>query len=129
MKLCLILACTNVNAQSWEAPSHNPYYGSFGGSAWFIAKVLEKRMGAEDRSQHSQAVYHALNNAVEGQDVTWYNDREGSHGRARIVYTHPSSGGWCRRVHSLVFFKDVQKTYEDTACYNTHTNSWTWIYK
>lgn len=128
-KLCLILAHYNVNAQSWERPHHNPFAGQPGGTSWLLGKVFETRMDKEDQAYHSQAVYHALNNTVEGQDVFWYNDRAGSQGMARIVYTHPSSGGWCRRLHSYVQFKNIQKTYEDTACYNTHTKTWSWITK
>lgn len=129
MKLSLILVSTSVNAQSWESPHHNPFAGQLSGTALFLGKIFETRMDKADQAYHSQAVYHALNNAVEGQDVTWFNDRVGSQGLVRIVYTHPSPGGWCRRVHSFVFFKNIQKTYEDTACFNTHTNTWTWIYK
>lgn len=129
MKLSLILVSTSVNAQSWESPHHNPFAGQLSGTALFLGKIFETRMDKHDQAYHSQAVYHALNNAVEGQDVTWFNDRAGSQGLVRIVYTHPSPGGWCRRVHSFVFFKNIQKTYEDTACFNTHTNTWTWIYK
>jgi surface antigen len=97
--------------------------------AWAIGKILETRMGEVDRGYHTRAVYHALNNAVEGQDVEWFNDSMGSQGRARIVWTHPSPGGWCRRVHSLVYFNRHSMTYEDTACYNTQTNSWNFIAK
>lgn len=130
LKLCLILVCTNSSAQSWETPYHNPYRGNdVFNFAWAIGKILETRMGEVDRGYHTRAVYHALNNAVEGQDVEWFNDSMGSQGRARIVWTHPSPGGWCRRVHSLVYFNRHSMTYEDTACYNTQTNSWNFIAK
>lgn len=128
-KLCLILAHSSVNAQSWDKPHHNPFAGQLSGTAWFLGKIFETRMDKDDQAFHSQAVYHALNNAVEGQDVSWFNDRAGSQGLVRIVYTHPASGGWCRRLHSYVMFKNITKTYEDTACYNTHTNTWSWITK
>lgn len=129
MKLSLILASTSVSAQSWDNPHHNPFAGTTGGTAWFLGRIFETKMDKEDQAYHSQAVYHALNNAVEGQDVTWFNDRAGSQGLVRVVFTHPSPGGWCRRIHSMVVFKQINKTYEDTACYNTHTKTWSWIYK
>lgn len=129
MKLSLILASTSVSAQSWDNPHHNPFAGTTGGTAWFLGRIFETKMDKEDQAYHSQAVYHALNNAVEGQDVTWFNDRAGSQGLVRVVFTHPSPGGWCRRIHSMVLFKQINKTYEDTACYNTHTKTWSWIYK
>ena len=129
MKWSLTLVCTSVNAQSWEQPHHNPFAGQLSGTAWFLGKIFETRMDKEDQAHHSQAVYHVLNNAVEGQDVSWFNDRAGSQGLVRVVYTQPSSGGWCRRIHSFVSFKGIQKTYEDTACYNVHTKTWSWLYK
>ena len=129
-KLCLTLVCTNSNAQSWEAPYHNPYQGrDILSHGFFLGKLLETRMNEIDRAYHGQAVYHALDSAVEGQSVEWFNDRAGSRGLVRIVWTHPSPGGWCRRVYSMVNFSGHTKTYEDTACYNTHTNTWSWIYK
>lgn len=128
-KLCLILASTSASSQSWESPHHNPYAGQLSGTAIFLGKIFETRMDKQDQAYHSQAVYHALNNAVEGQDVSWFNDGNNSRGLVRVVYTQPSSGGWCRRIHSFVLFKNITKTYEDTACYNTHTKTWTWIYK
>lgn len=130
MKLCLILACTNSWAQSWEFPKPNPNSGESAlGSAWLIGKILETRMNKQDTAYHTQAVYHALNNLENGDLVEWFNERTGSHGKARIIYTWPSNSGPCRRVYSWARFGDQMRTYEDTACYNNTRNTWNFIDK
>lgn len=132
-KLCLILVCTSniALAQSWQGPVYNNIRNadSLIGFTINITKWFTKRLKPEDQAMHSQSVYHALNNLENGETVEWFNDRTDAQGRSRIVYTWPANGNICRRVHSWVRFGADEKSFQDTACYNTATNSWNFIDK
>lgn len=129
-KLCLILACSNSFAQTWDFPQPRGVHGdsvfSFG---YHLGRMLEKRMGSIDLEYHTRAAYHALNNAENGELVEWFNDKGNSLGKIRVVYTFPAPGGWCRRLHSWVNAQGTVFTYQDTACYNSARNTWNFIDK
>lgn len=129
-KLCLILACSSSLAQSWDYPRPRQVPGdSVFGFTYHMSRLLESRMSKIDLQYHSLAAYHALNNAENGELVEWFNDKDNSLGKIRVVYTWPSSDGWCRRLHSWVNSQRTVFTYEDTACYNTTRNTWNFIDK
>lgn len=130
-KLFLILACSNSYAQSWTGPMNRDRIKNDGLLAFTynMSVYYGSRLPKADNALHSQAVYHALNNLDNGELIEWYNDRTNSHGKARIVYTIPGSGTICRRIHSWVQTADRSNNYEDTACYNNNTNSWTFVDK
>jgi surface antigen len=130
-KLCLILACSNSYAQSWSGPVNRDRIknDSFLAFAYNMSIFYGSRLGKFDNAMHTQAVYHALNSLDNGESVEWYNDRNNSHGKARIVYTIPGGGTICRRIHSWVQIGNSSNNFEDTACYNNNTNTWTFVDK
>jgi len=132
-KWFLILVCTSnlCFAQSWETPVTDNWKrsDSIPGFVFNISKWFTKRLKPEDQAIHSQSVYHALNNLENGELVEWFNHRTDAEGKARIVYTYPGNGNICRRVHSWIRFGADEKSFQDTACYNTATNAWVFIDK
>ena len=130
-KLFLILVCSNSYAQSWSGPVNQDRIKNDGflAFAYNMSIYYGSRLNKFDNAMHTQAVYHALNSLDNGETVEWYNDRNNSYGKARIVYTVPGSGTICRRIHSQVRLANSVNTYEDTACYNNNTNTWTFVDK
>ena len=125
-KLFLILACTNVWANSWENSQSRSPTITMGliDSAVGLIKYYSQRIDKDNARYHSTAVYFALNNLETGEVAEWYNDRLGSKGVARIIATWTGSGDMCRRVYSYVLEGQKSFTYEDTACYNKNRNMW-----
>ena len=131
-KLFLILVCSsNAFAQSWEAPIFNRWANndSILGLTYNLSKFASSRLKKEDRALHTQAVYHSLNNVENGEMVEWFNDRNDSQGKVKIVYTYPANGNICRRVHSWVRLGVDERSFEDTACFYNNIKSWKFIDK
>lgn len=131
-KLFLILVCSNnVFAQSWETPIYNNWKrnDSIFGLVFNLTKYFSRSLKPEDQAMHSQTVFHALNNLENGEMVEWFNHRTDAQGMAKIVYTYPGSGDICRRVHSYVRYGADEKSFQDTACYNSTSKAWVFIDK
>lgn len=125
-KLCLILACTNSYAQSWESPINQRWYPNESGLHILLnlTKYFSTQLKPQDKELHRQAVYHALTNLDNGEKVEWFNDRTDAQGIARVVMTIPANGSYCRRIHSWVRLGSEERAFEDTACYNVTTKMW-----
>ena len=125
-KLCLTLVCTNSFAQSWDSPINNRWHANDSGIAVLLnlTRYFSTQLKPQDRELHRHAVYHALNNLENGESAEWFNDRTDAQGKARIVYTLPANGSYCRRIHSWVRLGADQRSFEDTACYNVTTKNW-----
>ena len=125
-KLCLILACTNVWANSWEESRSREPAITMGviDTAVGLIKYYSQRIDKENARYHSTAAYFALDNLETGEVAEWYNDRLGSKGVVRIIATWTGNGDICRRMYSYVLESRKSFTYEDTACYNKNRNMW-----
>lgn len=130
-KLCLILACSNANAQSWGQPLYNNWVRGESASAliYNITVHFSSKLNKEDREIHARAVYHALDNLDNGEVVEWFNDKNGSRGVVKIAYSWSASGLVYRRIYSWVQYGQYQRTFEDTAYQPAHTRTWNFIDK
>ena len=126
-KLFLILAVSgNVYAQSWTQSLNTDwqYNGGVVGFVYNSAKWFGSRLSQGDQVYHTQAVYHALDNADNGESVDWYNDYEGSMGKVMIAASWPANGDICRRIHHYIRTKNNSKSWGDTACLNANSKRW-----
>jgi len=126
-KFCLILAVSaNCYAQSWNRPLFEEWQrnDNIVGVIYNSAKWFGSRLSADDNVYHSQAVFHALNNADNGQEVQWYSERSPSQGRVKIVYTWLASGSTCRRLQHYIRTESNQRSWAETACMNANDARW-----
>ena len=126
-KLFLILAVSaNAHGQTWTQPLNTDYVynGGFVGFIYNASKWYGSRLSKGDQTYHSQAVYHALDNADNGEAVEWYNDYEGSMGKVMIAASWPANGDICRRMHHYIRTKSDSKSWGDTACMSSNTRRW-----
>ena len=89
-KLCLILVVSsNCYAQSWTRPLFQDWTPDSGivGMLYNAAQYHTTKLSGRDQDYHTQAVYHALNNAENGELVEWYSDRSDSMGKVQIAMT------------------------------------------
>lgn len=123
-KLYLLLAINTAHAQGWN----NPAFDSTGTMS-IMARIFGTNLSKEDVSTHRQAVYHALNNAENGETVVWYNNATDSDGKAMIAWTSPTNGGMCRRIYSYIRIKSNMSSYQDTACLDINRKTWSFVDK
>jgi len=94
-----------------------------------IARIAGLHLSKTDLETHRLAVYHALNNLDNGETVEWRSDTADADGKVVIAYTWPASGQICRRIYSTVRVRFDSRNYQDTACLNTNSKTWSFIDK
>lgn len=116
----------SVNAGSWDKPVYQEQIPSYTTPAiiYNAYRNLFSRLNTEDSRKHRQAVYFALNNLDNGEDIVWYSDDGYRSGTVEVVQTTIKNGEVCRRLFSTVMLKSDQRTFEEWACYKNTTNTW-----
>lgn len=128
-RFSLILAVSsNCYAQSWSQSFNSNWQRNDGivGMTYNLIKWHTTRLNSVDSAYHSQAVYHALENAENGQVVEWFSERSESLGRVMIAMTWPANGNICRRVNHYVRTNNAEKAWAETAC--RHSNNSQWVF-
>lgn len=87
------------------------------------------RGSLDDESQrlHEQAMFLALENAKNGELVSWQNRKGTESGRIKVVATNAVQGGVCRRVLVELSVGRNVRNLNETACINFSTNNWHFI--
>lgn len=94
-----------------------------------ITKWFGASLSKEDTELHRRAVYQALNNLENGEQVVWRNDRNDADGKVAVAYTWPNNGLVCRRLYSYVRINTNSRSYQDTACLDNNQKTWTFVDK
>ena len=126
-KLCLILAVSaSAHAQSWNRPLFEDWQRDDNviGLVFNAIKWHESKLNPVNNAFHTQAVYHALNHAENGEEVDWFSDRSNDRGKVRIVYTWLASGSTCRRLQHYIRTESNQRSWAETACMNANDGRW-----
>lgn len=81
-------------------------------------------LDSESKKLHERAVYLALENASNGQIVSWTNKKQTEMGRIKIVSTQPVQGGVCRRMLVELNVGNSVRNLNETACNTIGTDKW-----
>ena len=70
---------------------------------WTYSQYLRFNLEDGEKQQHQAAVFHALLDTKDGQITSWYSkNRDQVYGKVRVVYSYPSSAGYCRVYQSFI---------------------------
>ena len=122
----VLINSTAVNAQSWDRPLYQYQY-SVSSSIEIIfgsVRVMFSGLNSEDKKQHQQAVYHALNMLDNGEVVSWHSQDRSRNGHVQIMATTTKNGDICRRIYSIVSTERNQRAFEEWACFKNSNNAW-----
>jgi surface antigen len=125
-KLLILAAISPAMANDISNPRFFEYRtGSFINEVAQISFGWFKTFDDDQKDSYTQALYHAVMFAENGQAVEWYK-RDAS-GVAVPVMTWPTGSGYCRRMHVQAIAYGVQKTLSSTACFSNASSNWRWI--
>lgn len=113
------LSTTNGVRKQEYNPNANPL-----GSVYRIYKMFQSSLSSEDRDTHTMTVIHAMETLENGEDAVWYNQREKTAGKVRIVMTYPVQGGYCRKFFTQVQINENVRDYSETGCRTMDTPYW-----
>lgn len=78
----------------------------------------------EEKSMHQSAVYFALNNAHNGEIVSWYSKKRLAGGKVRVIHSYPISGGYCRTYQAFIQVKGKSRNRTNNACKYINDTPW-----
>jgi len=92
--------------QLWSAP----------GMLWSHIQYLRFSLNDEEKKMHQSAVYHALNNAANGEITGWHSRDRLAQGKVRVIHSFPISGGRCRVYQSFIELNGTSRHLTNNAC-------------
>ena len=92
--------------QLWSAP----------GMMWNHIQYLRFTLNDDEKKMHQSAVYHALNNAENGQITSWHSRERLAQGKVRVIHSFPISGGRCRVYQSYIELNGTARHFTNNAC-------------
>jgi surface antigen len=82
----------------------------------------------EEKKQHKDAVYFALENAEDFEIVSWYGSKRDTSGKIRIIFSHPINAGYCRDYQVQLQINKKIRSKTLTACKYIGGASWSFNY-
>jgi len=89
-----------------------------------LGKFLSSQLDREDQQTHTMAVLFAMENADNGETTVWYNNRNDTAGRIRVILTQPVQGGYCRRFVTEVRMGKTVREYNEQGCRTIDSRFW-----
>ena len=81
----------------------------------------------QDQIKQMQAVFFALDNAEEGQVVSWVNGKNDTFGLVKVVSSYPHGSGYCRVIFTQISKKGKVRDFSETACKDVAYEGWQFI--
>ena len=91
---------------------------------WRHTQYMRMKLNKAEKMQHQSAVYFMLNNAKNGEIVSWYSDKRLASGKVRVIHSYPISGGYCRTYQAWIKLKTKAKHTTNNACKYIGSPSW-----
>ena len=91
---------------------------------WRQTQFMRFRLKKEEKKMHKSAVFFMLDNAGNGEIVSWYSDKRLANGKVRVIHSYPISGGYCRTYQSYIKLNGAERDMTNNACKYIGSPSW-----
>ena len=91
---------------------------------WRLTQYMGMRLKKQEKHQHQSAVFFMLENARDGEIVSWFSNKRLANGKVRVIHTYPISGGYCRTYQAFIKIRTKQKHMTNNACKYIGSPSW-----
>ena len=88
-------------------------------------QFMRFRLTKNEKKLHESAVFFMLENAQNGEIVSWYSDKRLVNGKVRVIHSYPISGGYCRQYQAYIKVNGAQRHMTNNACKRITSTSWT----
>ena len=85
-------------------------------------------LSREDKIKHQSTIKFALENSPDMKVVSWYNKKNKTMGKVRVIESFPVSGATCRYYQVLIQKKNTARTAVYQACLYIGTVDWSYNY-
>ena len=91
---------------------------------WRATQFMRFRLNKDEKNMHQSAVFFMLNEAGNGEIVSWYSDKRLANGKVRVIHSYPISGGYCRTYQAYIKLNGTERHMTNNACKYIGSPSW-----
>ena len=91
---------------------------------WRSTQYMRFRLNKDEKKMHQSAVFFMLENAPNGEVVSWYSDERLANGKVRVIHSYEISGGYCRTYQAYIKLNGSERHMTKNACKYIGSPSW-----
>jgi hypothetical protein len=91
---------------------------------WRTTKYLSFSLNKEEKQLHQSAVFFMLNNAKNGEIVSWYSKKRLVNGKVRVIHSYPTGSGVCRTYQAYIKVNGTERHMTNNACKRSYSIGW-----
>jgi hypothetical protein len=91
---------------------------------WRTTQYLSFSLNKEEKQLHQSAVFFMLNNAKNGEIVSWYSKKRLVNGKVRVIHSYPTGSGVCRTYQAYIKVNGTERHMTNNACKRSYSIGW-----
>ena len=91
---------------------------------WRRTQYLSFSLNKEEKQLHESAVFFMLNNAKNGEIVSWHSKERLATGKVRVIHSYPTGAGICRTYQAYIKVNGTERHMTNNACKKNWSPSW-----
>ena len=91
---------------------------------WRRTQYLRFSLNNEEKQMHQSAVFFMLENAKNGEIVSWYSKKRLVNGKVRVIHSYPTGAGLCRTYQAYIKVNGTERHMTNNACKMNWNITW-----
>ena len=91
---------------------------------WRATQFMRFSLNKEEKQKHQSAVFFMLNNAKNGEIVSWYSKKRKANGKVRVIHSYPTGAGICRTYQAYIKVNGTERHMTNNACKKNWSIGW-----
>ena len=91
---------------------------------FITTQYLRFSLNKEEKQLHESAVFFMLNNARNGEIVSWYSKKRLVNGKVRVIHSYPTGSGLCRTYQAYIKVNGTERHMTNNACKMNWNITW-----
>ncbi len=91
---------------------------------WRATQFMRFSLNKEEKQKHQSAVFFMLENAKNGEIVSWYSTKRLVNGKVRVIHSYPTGAGLCRTYQAYIKVNGKERHMTNNACKNSMNITW-----
>ena len=120
------LAETNGSLLQMPVPMYLGDNIEYMGTSFFFttSQYMRFRLNKEEKQLHESAVFFMLDNAKNGEIVSWYSKKRLVNGKVRVIHSYPTGSGLCRTYQAYIKVNGTERHMTNNACKRSYSIGW-----
>ena len=91
---------------------------------WRTTQFMRFSLNKEEKQLHQSAVFFMLDNAKNGEIVSWYSEKRLVNGKVRVIHSYPTGSGLCRTYQAYIKVRGTERHMTNNACKKNWNTTW-----